>query len=127
MSSLLDARVKLAALLQPETDDDLDVHDNLVDALVPPAMIVGWRQPMVEDRGACFAWGALFVLVVAGRIDVASGLETIEQGYAFVESRLRGDPASGWAIPSDSGPIVWELGNATYLACRIDVRVPIDI
>jgi hypothetical protein len=127
VSSLLDARVKLGALLAPATDDDPDVHDNIVDALVPPCLVVGWRAPMVIDRATCFAYGELFVMLVAGRIDVAAGIETLETLYDYTETRLRGDAATGWTIPSDTGPILWELANTSYLACRVDVLVPIEI
>lgn len=124
MSSLLDARAKLGALLQPVADEDPDVHDAPVDAVVTPALIIGWRTPMLDKFANCTAMANLFVMIVAERLDIASGYETIEAQYQRVEQTLR---AAGWAIDSDSGPGAAEIGKTLYLACRIDVRCPVTL
>jgi hypothetical protein len=124
VSSLIDARAKLKALLLPQVDTDPDVHDAPVDAVVTPALIIGWRVPMLDHFANCTAQANLFVMIVAERLEMASGYETIEDQYQRIEQTLR---AAGWAIDGDSGPGAAEIGKTLYLACRVDVRVPITL
>jgi len=124
-SSLVDVRPKLAALLAPVTDDDPDVHAAIVDAVTPPALIVGWQAPMLDTFGPCTAFANLSIAIVAERLDTAAGVETIEAQYDRVVSLLRAD--GGWSFAGDSGVGTIEIAKVLYLACRIDVRVPVGL
>ncbi len=125
--SIVDARVKLAAVLAPVEDGDPDVQANIVDAIVPPALICGWLAPMVDGPfTGCTAFGNLFVTLVADRLDAASGVEAIESMYDRVQRLLRNDGA-GWSLQGDSGIGAFDIGNTPYLACRIELRVPVTL
>jgi len=126
--SILDARAKLAAVLAPLDDDEPPLYDNLVDAIHPPCIMLGWRIPMIDWAGQtpCTAFGTLGLTLVGGRIDAAGGVEAIESMYDTVQRRLRAD-SQGWAMRTDGGIVRYEIGNVLYLACRVDVRVPLAV
>ena len=50
--NLLEARDKLGAVLAPVADDDPDVLTSLVDAIEPPALMLGWGDPWLEPDTA---------------------------------------------------------------------------
>jgi hypothetical protein len=124
-SSLVDVRAKLAAVLAPVTDEDPDVHAAIVDAVSPPALIVGWGVPMLDTFAACTAFANLAVAIIGERLETASGLETIETNYQRIVSLTRAD--GGWSVQGDSGVGTIEIAKTLYLACRVDIRVPIGL
>lgn len=122
--NLLDARAKLAAALAPVIDDDPTVLVNLVDALEPPALMLGWGEPWLEPQTACLRTSRLVITVVASRLVPGSGVETLEELIDDTLSRLAVD-AGPWPLDSVSGPRVFTIANINYLAARITLRVPI--
>lgn len=126
---ILDARAKLAAALAPQDDDDPVVLVDLVDALEPPALMLGWGEPWLTPKTGCFYDGRLVVTCVAGRLMPAEGVATLERLVASTLARLRAEPAAG-AWPLDpagcSGPRVFTIANINYLAARITLRVVVS-
>ena len=45
MLALTDVRARAAAALAPATDDDPEVHSEVVDSLTPPALVLVWDDP----------------------------------------------------------------------------------
>jgi hypothetical protein len=124
--SILDARVKLAAVLAPQTEDEPPVHNNPVDAVVAPCLIINWRIPMIDGWRACNAFGYLTVTLVGGRLDTEGGVEVIEQMYDTMQRRLR-ETSEGWTVQTDGGIGPYVIANVQYLACRVEVRIPIAV
>jgi hypothetical protein len=122
--NLLDARAKLAAALAPIEDSDPTVLVDLVDALEPPALMLGWGEPWLLPQTACLRTGRLVVTAVAGRLVPGAGIESLEQLVEYTLDTLRAD-AGQWALDTVSGPRVFTLSNINYLAARITLRVPI--
>lgn len=122
--NLLDARAKLAAVLAPLDDDDPPVLVDLVDALQPPALMLGWGEPWLTPDTACLRTGRLVITAVASRLVPGSGVETLEQLVDATLRRLQVDTAP-WPLDSVSGPRVFAIANVNYLAARIVLRIPI--
>jgi hypothetical protein len=122
--NLIDARAKLAAALAPVIDDDPTVLVDLVDALEPPALMLGWGEPWLEPQTACLRTGRLVITAVAGRLVAGAGIDTLEELIDDTLSRLAVDPGA-WPLDNVSGPRVFTIANINYLAARITLRVPI--
>lgn len=124
VSSLLDARDKLGAVLAPLEDTDPDLHLELVDSLEPPCLMLGWGEPWLTPDTACLSTGRLVVTCVAGRLVPGEGVATLEELVHTTLGRLRAD-GGAWPLDNVSGPRVFTIGGVNYLAARITVRVPI--
>jgi len=124
--SILDARVKLGAVLAAQTDDEPPVHLSNVDAVHPPCMILSWRVPMIDGWHVKGAFGHLTVQLVGARIEQVGGVEAIESMYDTVQRRLRDDSA-GWTVTTDGGITALLIGGVQYLGTRVDVRVPLAV
>jgi hypothetical protein len=122
--NLLDARAKLAAALAPLDDDDPTVLVDLVDAISPPALMLGWGEPWLTPDTACLRTGRLVITAVAGRLVPGAGVETLEQLVDYTLRRLATD-TSPWPLDQVGGPRVFTIGNVNYLAARVTLRVPI--
>jgi hypothetical protein len=122
MTSLLDYRVKLGAALAPVEPGDPDVLTNLVDAIAPPALMIGWGDPWLTPDTACLRAGRLVVTAVAARLQPGEGISDLEALVQYVLDRLAGD-SSPWPLDSVSGPRIFTIAKTTYLAARITVRV----
>jgi hypothetical protein len=123
--NLLDARAKLAAALAPIEDTDPTVLVDLVDALEPPALMLGWGEPWLQPQTSCLRTGRLVITAVAGRLVPGAGIETLEQLVDYTLGTLAADDGP-WPLDSVSGPRVFTLSNINYLAARIVLRVPIQ-
>lgn len=123
--NLLDARAKLAAVLAPVADDDPEVLVDLVDALEPPCLMLGWGEPWLTPDTACVRTGRLVISCVAGRLVPGAGIETLE---TLVDTTLRrlGADRGPWPLDGVSGPRVFTIAGINYLAARVTVRVPIQ-
>lgn len=124
MTSLLDARVKLGAELAPVADTDPEVLVDLVDALEPPALMIGWAEPWLTPDTACIQTGRLIVRAVAGRLVPGAGVAMLEELVAYTLGRLAA-AAEPWPLESVGSPRVFTIANINYLAANITVRVPI--
>lgn len=120
-----EVRPKLAALLAPVLDSDPNVLTGLVDAIEPPALVLGWAEPAFEFDTVCFLTGHIVITCVAARLMPGEGQSTMEELWSYVTGRLRSDP-SNWSIETGSGMRVFPIAKTTYLASRILVRVTID-
>lgn len=125
MTSLLDARAKLAATLEPVDDDDPTVLVDLVDALEPPALMLGWAEPWLVPETACLRTGRLVITAVAGRLVPGAGVAALEQMIDDTLKRLQAAPEP-WPLEQVGGPRLFTIGNIHYLAARITLRVPIQ-
>ena len=113
--NITEARIKLAAVLAPVADGDPAVLVSLVDAIEPPALMIGWAEPWLEPDTSCFMRGRLAITAVAARLMPGEGVAKLEELVAYVLDRLRADtapwplievdtptispPASPWARP----------------------------
>lgn len=122
--NLLDARAKLAAALAPLDDTDPMVLVDLVDALEPPALMIGWGEPWLEPQTPCLRQGRLVVTCVAARLMPGAGVETLENLIDYTLTSLAADQGA-WPLDTVSGPRVFNIANINYLAARITLRVPI--
>lgn len=122
--NLLDARSKLAAALAPATDTDPEVLVDLVDAIEPPALMLGWGEPWLTPDTACLQTGRLVTTCVAGRLVPGAGIEMLESLVHYTLDRLALD-GGAWPLDTVSGPRVFTVGNINYLAARVTLRVPI--
>ena len=122
--NLLDARSKLAAALDPVEDGDPTVLVDLVDAIEPPALMLGWGEPWLLPETSCIRTGRLVVTAAAGRLVPGAGIETLECLVDYTLRRLASD-GGAWPLDSVSGPRVFVVGSVNYLAARITLRVPI--
>jgi hypothetical protein len=126
--NLLEAREKLAAVLVPILDDDPSVLVSLVDAITPPALMLGWADPWLDQSdvvGGCRLTGHLVVTAVAARLAPGEGIAVLESLVDYVRTRLRQDPAP-WQLESITGPRVFLIAKTNYLAARINVGVWVD-
>jgi hypothetical protein len=121
--NLLETRDKLAALLAPVDDDDPNVLASLVDAIQPPALMLGWGEPWMEPDTGCLATGRIIITAVAGRLMPGEGIAKLEELVAYVLGRL--DPVD-YDLETISGPRVFLMAKTNYLACRITVRVALE-
>jgi len=124
MTALVDARVKLAAALAPVADGDPAVLVDLVDALEPPALMIGWGEPWLVPDTACLRTGRLTVIAVAGRLVPGAGVATLESLVDYTLGRLAGD-VDPWPLDQVGAPRVFPIGGVSYLAARLTLRVPI--
>lgn len=125
MTALADWRPKLAAVLAPIADDDPVVLENLVDALEPPALMIGWGEPWLQPDTACFSTGRLVITAVAARLVPGEGIADLEQLVTYALAKLRADTGA-WPLDNVSGPRAFTIAKTTYLAARITVRVTVN-
>lgn len=122
--NLIEARAKLAATLAPIDSGDPTVLTSLVDAIQPPALMIGWGEPWLEPDTACFARGRVVVTAVASRLMPGEGVAQLESLVRFVLDRVQADTTK-WALESVTGPRVFTIASTTYLATRITLRIAI--
>ena len=125
--NLLDARDKLAAVLAPTDDDDPTVLVSLVDAIEPPALMLGWADPWLEPEGLCFTIGHIVVTAVAARLMPGEGVAKLEELVDYTLRRTRADMVNPglWQLTDVSGPRVFLMAKTNYLACRINLRITV--
>lgn len=123
--NLLEARDKLAAVLTPVADSDPSVLSSIVDAITPPALMIGWAEPWLEPETPCFLTGHLVVTAVASRLDVGAGLARLEELVDYTLSRLRADDGD-WPLTAVSGPRVFLIAKTNYLGARIALHVTVS-
>lgn len=123
--SLMDAREKLAAALAPVADSDPTVLVGLVDALEPPALMIGWGDPWLEPDTSCLSNGRLTITAVAGRLVPGEGVSKLEELVGYVLGRLKADPQP-WPLVNVTVPRVFVIARTNYIATRITVSVKIN-
>ena len=123
---LLEARAKLAAVLGLRASIDPAVLISLADALEPPALMLGWGDPMLRGEPSdCFVTGRLLVTAVAARLVPGEGVGILEQLVAYTLGRTANDTGDNWELVDVSGPRDYFIAKTHYLASRIIFNVTI--
>jgi hypothetical protein len=128
---LTEVRARAAAALAPATDDDPEVHVDVVDAVTPPALLLVWDDPWLVPAtvaGMNGRYDAQFVvLCIAGRLEPGPGVEKLEQVVQHVIARLHAAPDDFGPQVSSRAPRIFEIGGVPYLGARVIYRVPVSI
>jgi len=132
--ALGEVRAQAAAALAPAQPGDPNVFAGFVDALDPPSLLLMWGTPWVEPRSMVSGmstrrgyWDAnLSVLLIAGRLEPGTGVDTLEQLVSYTFDRLMADSYQ-WPRPSSTPPRPWQVGGVNYLGATLDYRVPVTI
>lgn len=127
---LAEVRDAAAAALAPVADTDPDVFAEWVDAVSPPALLLGWSDPWIQQRSVAGGLGlfeaALNVQAVASRVDPGAGFVELESLVAYVVARFAADGAS-WSLQASTAPRAWESGGIPLLGADLVFRVPVAI
>jgi hypothetical protein len=123
--NIVDARAKLAAVLAPVADTDPDVLTSLVDAIEPPALMIGWGDPWLEPMTSCNHVGRLVVTCIASRLVPGDGVAQLEELVVYTLDRLKAD-VDAWPLDSVSDPRVFTIARTDYLAARVTVRTIVN-
>lgn len=123
--NLVDARSKLAAVLAPVEDNDPNVSASFLDSVDPPALIIGWDDPMLTPNTSCIDTGTLVVLAIASRINVADGQDQLDELVAYTLKRLRAD--GQWRYAQATAHRAFEIAKTMYLGSRITIPIVVTI
>ena len=129
--SLTDVRAVAAAALAPQADTDPTVLADLVDAVTPPALMLGWDDPwiaMATIGGAHGYYAAQFVvLCFAGRLEPGAGQATLEELVGYTINRLAQDPqTAGWPLNAAQAPRRFDVSGIALLGARLSYQVPVS-
>ena len=125
-TALSDLRLAVAdALVLPEpAPPDATVHADAVDAVSPPAYLLQWGNPWLLPSTFCAHVARLDIVCVAGRIDPAPGIETVEQMIATAINRLRAARLPEVIVQP---PGRFDIGGVAYLAARLSLETKLTI
>jgi hypothetical protein len=121
-----------AAALAPATDTDPMVFADIVEAVVPPALLIEWDDPWLEvgaglpTMGPCLYTARLQITLVAGRLEPGPGYDTLDELAVYVLTRMRAD-STQWTLDSVSAPLQRDLAGVTYLAANVTYTVPTTV
>ena len=115
---LTDVRAAAAAALEPVLDSDPAVFPGYVDAVDPPALIIGYEDPWLQPMTACLIECRLEVLCISGRVEPEPGLDQLEELITYTLTRLAQDTRS-WALQSAQAPRVFTIGGVPLLGARV--------
>jgi hypothetical protein len=124
-----EVRARLESVLAPAQDGDPDVHVDYPDSVFPPALVVVWDDPWLEQprvMGPCMAIANVVVLCVGSRIEAGPGIDQVESLVEYTISRLRADTYP-WPVASAQSPREWIISNVHYLGARLQYRVPVSL
>lgn len=116
-------RSELAALLAPADETEPHVYVDLVDAVDVPCFMLLWSNELTEEGTPGASFALPLVIAVAGRIEPGETLAVLERMYAEVFTRTRAD--ARFAIKSQEGPRIMDIGGISYLAARVTLRVAV--
>jgi hypothetical protein len=122
-------RAQVATVLAPSTDSDPDVHIDYPDTVHPPALVVVWDDPWLEQprtMGPCSTLANLVVLCVGSRVEAGPGIDQVEALVLYTINRLRADTYS-WPVATAQSPRQWIISNVHYLAARLAYRIPVTL
>ena len=131
---LSEVRATAAAALAPQTDEDPNVYEDLVDAIDPPALLLLYADPWLNRNvmggrtmGGTGYWDVwLEVICCAGRADPAPSLGVCEELVRFVIERFTADDRE-WPVETFYAPRNFLIGGIPYLGARMIFRVPTTI
>jgi hypothetical protein len=124
-----EVRARLQAVLAPAQDTDPEVLIDYPDSVYPPALVVVWDDPWLEQprvMGPCMTIANLVVLCVGSRIEAGAGIDQVEQLVQYTINRLRAD-SYPWPVASAQSPREWIISNVHYLGARLQYRVPVSL
>jgi hypothetical protein len=124
-----EVRAQIATVLAPVQPSDPDVHVDYPDAVTPPALVVVWDDPWLEQprtMGPCFTLANLVVLCVGSRVDAGPGIDQVEQLVEYTITRLRADTYP-WPVATAQSPREWIIANVHYLGARLTYRIPVNL
>jgi hypothetical protein len=130
--ALGDVRDTAAAALAPVADTDPDVFADVVEAVVPPALLIEWDDPWLEagaglpTMGPCLYTARLRVVLVAGRLEPGPGYDMLDELVIYVLSRMRSD-STQWTLDQVTAPLQRDLAGVTYLAANVNYTVPTHV
>lgn len=124
--SLTELRERAAAALAPADEGDPPVVHAPVDAIEPPALMLGWDEPWLTFRTPCFWQARLAVYCFAGRVEPDAGVETLEGLVSYVAGRLRSDGYS-WPFETTRAPRLFEIGGVPLLSARLIYACPVTL
>lgn len=125
-TALSDLRLRVAdALALPSPlPSDATVLPDVVDSVTPPAYLLVWGSPWLVPATYCSHVVRLDVVCIAGRMDPAPGIETIETMIAAALNRLR---AAKLPEATVQPPARFDVGGIPYLAARLSLETRITI
>jgi hypothetical protein len=123
-TALVDLRAKVAAALAPVADTDPAVLVALVDAVQPPALMLGPVSGRAA-RSSCLFEVAGVVTAIAARLEPGAGMDTLDTLVAYVLERFAA--AAEWAVESWSEARVFTVGGIVYLGSRITFTALVEI
>jgi hypothetical protein len=100
------------------------------DMVTPPALVVVWDDPWLEQprtMGPCVTLANIVVLCVGSRVEAGPGIDTIEQLVTYTIDRLQADTVNKWPLGSAQAPREWIISNVHYLGARLAYRVPVSV
>jgi hypothetical protein len=124
-----EVRAQLAQVLAPAVDSDPDVLIDYPDQVTPPALVVVWDDPWLEQprtMGPTVTLANIVVLCVGARIEAGPGIDQVEQLVTYTIDRLRSDGHS-WPLLAAQAPREWIISNVHYLGSRLTYRVPVTV
>lgn len=125
--ALASVRSHVALALAPQAPGDPNVYPDFVDAVDPPALMVGWDDPWLDGEttmGSCLWFARLGVWAYGGRVVPGSGIDTLEQLVGYTLARLQAD-AYPWPVANVAAPRRFDHGAIQYLGALITFRVPV--
>lgn len=124
--TLTDLRELAATVLAPEGPDDPPILSAPVDAIDPPALVVGWAEPWLTFNSQCFWYARLAVGCYAGRLEPDSGVETLEGLVNHVVTRMRDDGYT-WPFEVGHAPRLVEYGGIPLLGAQVVFNAPVTV
>lgn len=122
---LSDVREALKDVVTPD-NNEWQVYKDLVDAIDVPCLMLVWDEPWFEGVNIGTGLALPVVTAVSGRVEPGTALETLETLVMEVVARLRKD-SGGWGIRNISAPRTFDIGNLSYIAARIGLRVAVTL
>ena len=129
----LDAiRPAVAAILAATQDTDPYVHEDVVDSVTPPALMLAWDDPWLEagigvpTMGPCLYTARLRIVCVAPRLDPGTGVDELERLVAYVLGRMRAD-AYTWPLDSVTAPEQVDQSGISSLIANVVYAVPTTV
>jgi hypothetical protein len=124
--TLTELREQAAAALAPQEPNEPVVVDATMDAIEPPALMLGWDEPWLTFQAPCFWYARLAVLCIAGRVSPDSGVADLEGLVSYVIGRLRQDSYT-WPHETTRSPRLFEVGGIPLLAARVIYSCPVTV
>lgn len=115
--TLTELRERAAEVLAPVDPGDPPVHFT-IDAVSPPALLVGWDDPWLTFETPCLWQARLGVSLYASRLEPDAGSLTLETLLSYVIDRFRGD-SFPWPHEATRRPVMVEYGGLPMLTARV--------